>query len=286
MYNFKIETSSAIIVDLTNNERKYQIINISGLTPPSARINTADVVGMDGATFNSSKLNTRNIVITIRINGNVEENRQELYQYFRTKEYCKIYYQNRNRDVYIEGYVETFEGEIFSKSETMQISIICTNPYFKDTEIIIDDLTKVINRFIFPFNINLTEPIVISELEISKVTNIQNISESETGFIAEALFLGAANRLEIKNISTGETFIINYEFLKNDRLFINTNKGSKLVILIRDGVERNIISAIERGTTFFQLRIGDNYFSYLLDNGERDNLISLQFKHYNIYRGV
>lgn len=37
--------------------------------------------------------------------------------------------------------------------------------------------------------------------------------------------MGTVNKLEIRNIETGENFIIDYEFMKNDKLIINCNRG-------------------------------------------------------------
>lgn len=286
MFNLKIETFEKNIVELSYNESDYQITNITGLNPPNAQINKSSVSGMDGALFNSSKLDTRNIVITVKINGNIEKNRLFLYRCFRTKEYCKILYENGSRSVFIEGYVETLECDLFSKNEIAQISIICLNPYFKDLKMITDDISKIVKHFEFPFFININNPIPFSNLEINKVTNVVNSSESETGLIISATFLGNVDSFEIRNTKTGEKMFLNYPFIKNDILTINCNRGSKSIILSRDGIETNMFPYLVKGSIFFQLSIGDNYFSYLADDGNSDQLVTVLFKHYNVYRGV
>ena len=286
MFNLKIETFEKNIVELSHNEDNYQIINIIGLNPPNAQINNSPVAGMDGALFNSSKLDTRNIVITVKINGNVEKNRLFLYRCFRTKEYCKIFYENNSRNVFIEGYAEIVDCDLFSKNEIAQISIVCLNPYFKDLKMITDDISKIIKQFKFPFSINIDNPIPFSTLEVNKVTNVINSSESETGLIINATFLGSVDSFEIRNTKTGAKMLLTYSFLKNDILTINCNRGSKSIVLLRDGVETNLFPYLVRGSTFFQLNIGDNYFSYLADDGNSDQLVSVLFKHYNVYRGV
>ena len=103
MFAAKIQNASGDVMTLTGKEPKYQIIDIQGLNPPAAQINTSTIVGMDGAVFNSSKLQTRNLVLTIKINGDVELNRLRLYSYFRTKEWCKFYYTNDSLEVTIDG---------------------------------------------------------------------------------------------------------------------------------------------------------------------------------------
>ena len=114
MYTAKIENVNGEVMLLTNKESKYQVISITGLNPPKAQINTTPIVGLDGAKFNSSKLETRNIVITIRLNGDVEANRQALYNFFVTKKWCRFYYTNGSRNVYIDGYIDSVECDLFS----------------------------------------------------------------------------------------------------------------------------------------------------------------------------
>ena len=287
MYQAKIENSSGNIMTLTGVEPIYQIISITGLNPPSAQINTTTIVGLDGAVFNSSKLQTRNLVLTVKINGNVEQNRLLLYSYFKTKDWCKFYYTNESLDVSIEGYVESVECDLFTNSEIAQISILCPYPYFKSLSEILTDSSKSIPQFYFPFSINIGEPVVISTLDESSGIAVYNSSESETGVTVQINVLDACSSIEIKNITTGDDFEINFSFLENDTVIINTNKGQKSIKLIRAGVISNIFSALQPGSVFFQLAPGVNNFEYLVDNSAANNdEITITFRYYNIYRGV
>lgn len=299
MFEAKIENKKGNILTLTDRETDFQITSIIGLNPPSAQINTTNLAGIDGAKFNSSKLQTRQIVITLKLNGwgeTVENNRQLLYRYFPTKEWCKFYFKSDYRDVFIEAYVENFEDDLFEKHQTVQISLLCPQPYFKDIEQIIDDISKVISAFEFPFTFgsngakesdsNTDDAIPFSEIELNKITNVYNNSESETGVIIEIEILNNVNKIAIGNTQTGESMILEYEFLADDRIIIDTNKGQKSITLIRNGIRSNLFTAIQKGTKFFQLSQGDNFFTYLADDGASDTSINIVFKHYTVYRGV
>lgn len=287
MYQAKIENSSGNIMTLTGVEPVYQILSITGLNPPSAQINTTTIVGLDGAVFNSSKLQTRNLVLTIKINGNVEQNRLLLYSYFKTKDWCKFYYSNESLDVSIEGYVESVECDLFSNNELAQISILCPYPYFKSLSEILTDSSKSIPQFYFPFSININEPVIISTLDETSGIAVYNNSETETGLTVQINVLEACNSIEIKNITTGDDFEINFSFLANDTIIINTNKGQKSIKLIRAGVITNIFAALQQGSVFFQLSPGVNNFEYLVDNSAANNdEVTITFRYYNIYRGV
>ena len=284
MYKAKIENTNGNVMILTGKEAVYQIISIIGLNPPNAQINTSTIVGLDGAVYNSAKLETRNIVITVKINGDVERNRLELYQYFRTKEWCRFYYTNESRNVYIDGYVESVECDLFSNDEQAQISIICPYPYFSDLTEIVDDISNVVSLFTFPFSIN--EPIPFSNLRSDDVTNVFNTSESEVGVKIVIFFEDSVNTVLIQNIDTGEHITLSYSFQTGDVVTINTYKGQKSIKLQRNGTITNIFSSLQTGSTFFQLHAGSNLFDYLADYGESDDDVTVRFYHNNAYRGV
>lgn len=288
MFECKIENKRNNILTLTQNESNFQVYDIEGLNPPKAQINTSNIAGIDGTKFNSSKLEPRNIVIYIKLNGNVEANRIYLYSFFPTKEYCKIYYKNNSRDVYIEGYVETVEVTSFTNNEVMQVSILCPAPFFRGIDEIVDDISKAIGKFEFPFAINENAPIPFSTIDNSRITDVYNNSEVETGVIVEVNVRGAVNSLQIKNTETGESIKLNHNFIKNDKIIINTNKTQKSIKLIRNSIETNIFTSLQKGSTFFQLEIGDNYFSYIVNGSTSDDeeLVHIVFKHSTLYRGV
>lgn len=285
MYTAKIENSNGDILTLTGNEPVYQVLDIAGLNPPKAQINTSTIVGLDGAVFNSSKLETRNLVLTVKINGDIESNRQQLYNYFRTKGWCKFYFTNNNLDVSIEGYVESAECDLFTNDETAQISIICPYPYFKSLAETLQELSNINAMFTFPFTINLNNPVVISSYTTGGI-NVYNSSESDTGAIIEIDISNSVSSIELKNTTTGDDLILNYAFQAGDKVIINTNKGQKSISLIRSGVISNLFSSLQQGSVFFQLSAGSNFFEYLADNVATSTDIRVLFRYYNVYRGV
>ena len=286
MFTCTIENAFGTRVQLTNDETNYQILSIGGLNPPKVQLNHSTVAVLDGSRFNSARLNERNIVILLKLNGDVESNRLNMYQLFALKHECKFYYKNEHRNVYIAGRVESIECDYFTNKETMQISMICPFPYFKDIDIIVDDISKVIKKFEFPFSIEYDEPEIFSEIEVDKITDIFNMGESECGIIINIDFIGSVNQMKIINTGNGETFTVNHGFISGDNLVINTNKGEKSVVLTRNGAEINLFAKVARGSTFFNLNRGDNYFSYEADNGDHDQNVSIVYKHYTIYGGV
>ena len=286
MFTLTIENAFGSRVKLTQNESKYQVLDVGGLNPPKVQINRSTIGSLDGSKYNSSRLEERNIVITVKLNGDVEETRLGLYQLFSLKRECKIFYKNDRRDVYIAGYVESIECDYFTNDERMQISIVCPYPFFKTIDMVIDDISKVLRRFHFPFSIEYNDPIPFSEIEIDRITNVFNVGESECGIIIVVHFIGSVSKLNLLNTDTGESFTVQHGFIADDDVVINTNKGEKAVKLIRDSVESNLFAKVTRGSTFFNLRQGDNRFSYFADDGDHDSNVMVVYKHYTIYGGV
>ena len=285
MYTLKVENTLKNILRLTQNENDFQVLNVEGLNPPPAQLNRSKAAGMDGSKFNSATLDERNLVLTVKLRGNIERNRQRLYSMFPTKEWCKIYYTNGSLSVFIEGYAEVVECGLFTSNEVMQISIICTNPYFKSLDEIVEDLSRHVELFEFPFAIN-SEGMEFSTIETSLIHNVYNSSESETGVNIVVEVLRPISKISIIGVTYGETFTINHAFQVGDTLRINTNKGEKSVTLLRQGTEINIFSSIEKGSTFFVLRRGDNIFTYSANNDNDNDAVTVKFKFHKLYRGV
>ena len=104
--------------------------------------------------------------------------------------------------------------------------------------------------------------------------------------IVQIDFLGVVNKIVIKNTEAGEKIELKYDFKENDKVIINTNRGNKSINLIRDGINYNIFNTLQKGSVFLQLDTGDNFFSYIVDEGDGDSKVDIKFKHYLLYGGV
>lgn len=300
MFTLKVENKAGSIFELTHDEGNYQIIHIEGLNPPNARINSSEVAGMDGSIFGSSKLEERNVVITIKINGDVETNRLFLYRYFRTKQWCKLYYKNEHRDVYIEGYVETIECDHFELGQQMQVSVICHDPHFKALSEIVTDISQTISAFEFPFSFGgngasidpdptTDDAIPFSEIIQNRVTNVINEGETESGLIIDLVATGTVVNPVIFDANDSSRHMKLAQTMNvGDEIIIDTRKGHKSVVLVSGGVRANIIRKLTPVggvfPTWFQLAVGDNEFTYSADSGEE--FLEIVFRHNLLFEGV
>lgn len=282
MYTLIVENERGEQLELTHNEN-YDVLEVDGLNPPTAAINTVEIANVDGARFNSSRIETRNIVIRLNIKPPIETNRIALYKYFRVKKYIKIYYQNEHRDVFTEGYIETFENSLFGMLQQPQISIICPNPFWKSTSETQVEFSNTTALFEFPFLIP-SEGIEFSRIERLTTTYI-NTGEVETGAIIK--FYATSNQIlnpVFYNRTTGKFFGLNFDMYEGDVITVNTQQGEKSATLLRDGVITNILSLRQNGSSWITFEPGENEISYGADNGQ--NSLNVTVTAIQKYEGV
>lgn len=232
-YNQQIQLTGSASIKLTQ---------VTGLTPPKANVNTSALATKDGSIFNSSRVQNRNIVLTIYPAKSIEQTRVDLYKYFKTKHPIKLKIQTATRRVWIEGRIESMEGDLFAKSQKIQISIICPDPYFKS------ETTTVV-----AFE-NLT-------------ADMNNQSDDETGVVVELTATGAAQGITITNTTTGESFTTNQQMAQGDKIILNTRRGEKSLVLVAGGTTTNIINTMEPGSDWFSLIPGHNIFTIQAEAG-------------------
>lgn len=260
VFDLSVKNISGDTLQLTRNSN-YAITGVTGLTPVAANINTSTAGINDGVLYNSARLGYRNIVITLYLTNDIEKNRIKLYDFFQTKQFCTLYFSNDSRNVSISGYVETFECDLFSVSETLQISIICPNPYFK----------------------NVSE-IVNSGLEETTTIIILNNGDVTTGMDISINFTGDVTNPVIRNAVTGEFYRLNRSFISGDKVTINTRNGEKSVILTQSDVNINIINAVDAASVWLQLQHGNNELHFNADSGTEN--MTMTFTHTDLFVGV
>lgn len=280
MYDLSVKNASGDILRLTRSN-SYAITGVTGLTPVAANINTSTAGINDGVLYNSARLDYRNIVLTIRFTQDVEKNRIRLYNYFQTKQFCTLYFSNDTRDVYISGYVETFECDLFTLGQSAQISIICPNPYFKNVSETVNGGSAVTAAFEFPKAFTNVE---FSTETANTTVTIPNNGDISAGMDIAINFTGNVSIPVIRNAKTGEFFRLNRDFVEGDKISINTRNGEKSVTLTRLGVDFNIINSLDAAASWLQLRRGNNDFYYSASSG--GNNMQITFTHTDLFAGV
>lgn len=266
MFTLKAENNRGEVLTLTQN-KNYVVTLIEGITGLQGEVNTSKRIGRDGSRKNSARAGERNIVIHIKPQFPVEENRQRLYKFFRAGREVRLYFENKHRSVYIDGTVETSpDGSLFELSQTLQVSIICPNPYFYDVDERVQSASRIEPSFEFPFSIEASG-IPFSEIIKENMIIITNDGDVEFGFTVEITCSGQVVNPRIYKAETGEFFGISTTINEGDKVILNTISGERSITLVRNGISSNIINSIEQGSKWFTMDAGDNIFAWECESG-------------------
>lgn len=268
---------------LTGLHSAYQV-TYAGFGPVDADV-VSKALGMaDGDKITSARRGKRNAVLYVTINGNVEENRLRLYRFFTPGHTVRLYYQNGSRDVYTEGTVEEAPVDQFTQKQTVQISILCPSPYWVGAQEIVKDISNVVDGFSFPFAIE-APGVEFSTLVSNDYADMFNSGDEPTGFTATIFARENVTGPVIYNAITNEAFRVTGVLEKGHTLTITTSTGNKGITITNPaGVVVNALHRKQAGSTWLQLRAGDNYIAYAAESGAEAMLVTL--RHNNLYVGV
>ncbi len=275
----KIENDRGEVLDFSASPR--YVAMLTGTGPPAATINRAKVSVADGTRYNSATVGERELLLTIYILRDIARARLNLYRFIATKSHVKIYYQADGLEVYIEGYVETAEVNPWEENQNVQVSIICPMPFWQDVASTYTDASQVSRLFEFPFAIG-EEGIELSTTDLASSTLIENGGTVETGVTFVITATVRSTNPRVHNLSTGEYIGVHATLEPGDQLEICTVTGSKRVTHIRNGVRTNYINTVMVGSSWLQMVVGANEYSYTVDAGECE----LGIYHTNMYTGV
>lgn len=284
-------------------ESGFLIVSITGLGPSKGTINTTEVSTNDGSLYNSARLNQRNIVMdllfTETVKGEtIEDIRQKSYKYFPMKGRLELLIETDNRLVSTNGYVESNEPNIFAEREGTQISIICPDPYFYsagEDGVVTTTFYGLVSIFEFPFsNESVTEPLIVfGEIQDKTENVIPYYGNAEIGVTIKIHALGEVGNITMYNTRTRETMRIVVDrlveltgsgIIEGDDIIIDTNRGNKSIILIRDGNTTNILNCLDKNTDWIHLANGDNIFAFTAESGISN--MQLLVENRVIYEGV
>lgn len=117
-----------------------QVLDVQGVEPVNAAINTSPFGSVDGEDYVGSSVGKRNIILVLHPNPDwmtwtYEKLRKLVYSYFMPKMRIRLVFESDDTvPVEISGYVEGIAPNIFTKDPEYHISIICPQPYFTALE--------------------------------------------------------------------------------------------------------------------------------------------------------
>lgn len=246
-----------------------QIRGITGLDPVKATINTAPFGSVDGAAYTGSDVDTRNIVLTLHPNPDwknwtFEELRRLLYSYFMPKLLTRlVFYSDDIPPVEIFGYIEDMNVNPFASDLEIQVSIICTDPYF-----------------------TTVDPIVVTGTSTGPVKTITYNGTIETGMNVQVTKQAdpppSLITVSVRDSSTPFTVLAGVSSTMDFEM--SSISGNKYVrnVNLSSGVITNLLSSVQAGSAWPTLQPGDNHFAVLTNGGSQD----WRLTYYEKYGGL
>ena len=267
-----------------NKNADIKIIDIEGIEASSYTINTISSE-QDGAIVTSTKIEPREITITgdIEKDKNETGNRDKLIRFFNPKVTGELYITRNNVERKIQYRVSSLDFATNKLFEYIQFTLVLEStedPYFEDANNRGNNLTLISPQFTFPLVIMQERKKIMGYKVYKPYMPLVNDGDKETGL--EIVI--TASRGQMKNIkltlNDNEYMKVNVTLNQWDVLTINTNARKKSVTL--NGT--NIISKIDRNSTFFSIGIGKSILKYECDDGTTN--IDINVKFYRKFLGV
>lgn len=265
------------------------ITALSGLGAPDANVNMTDYAVIDGALYNSSRAQKRNITMTIQpLKPNFEQNRHKVYALFPVKKKVRLLIEAETRTCYIDGYVETCDANVYSTRGQIAVSILCPDPYFREPGTTRSMYYRAAPVFHFPIG-TLTNPPPYELGVLSdnyQVINIDYEGDADTGVMLYLDMDGQVGDITITNSSTHETMRIDADRVAvmtgqalgvGDAIEISTFPGDKFINLVRAGESINLISALDKDSDWLSLTVGNNQFAYTAVSGKENIVVRVEY---------
>lgn len=301
-------SNNKLEMELTNPEKSgFTIRKIDGIGPTKSNINIYDVPSIDGGLFNSARTQARNIVLTLgymwittddHTTPLIEDARHLSYKFFPLKRKIRLEFVTDYRTLYIDGYIESNEPNIFSKDETTTISVMCPDPnfYASDTEYGYINYTDQ-NELEFPFD-STAGDIELSSIPKTDSCVIDYTGDNITGVIAELYFCHHFNMSQeitmsfINDIQSTDIIInpskvlrtTSYKIKEGTRILINGKPGQKSVKYQMYDEYFNVFNAITLKDDWPTLYPGRN--SIILKAGGSTDAIKGRIIYNTLYDGV
>lgn len=255
-----------------------QIRNIDGLGPVKAAVNTTQYGSVDGEFYTGSYVGARNIVLTVGLNPSwadqtFESLRRILLGYFLPGAPIKLVFTSTHMpQVKIEGFVESFEPNIFSKDPEIQVSIICPKPYF--VAVAQSAITGVTTAFT---DTTLTEIDYDGDVEVGYVMDFSIQAGGATLSNGEVRIVNntpSVQLLSVKNVNVDSTHSVR----------VSTVQGAKFArqIPLPSGNYTNVLGKVVPGSIWAPILKGVNYLQVMSSNPGQTWTLS----YYALYGGL
>jgi len=283
MKSIKCVNSNGIAAVFTydHDSTEYFLVSLDGVYSIRNTINTTKNATSDGSNYSGEGLEQRNIVITANIIRNYRENRDILSRVFKVHSEGTFYHTEEGETRKIEYRVESIDFSETGVIRPVTISLICPDPYFKDSEVTNIDMSSWEDDFEMEFELS-EDGIEFGIRKKDEIKVVDNDSTTDVGIILTIIADGEVINPAILNVTTGESLKLLCTMLPEDKITITTEQGNINVLLTRNGTEIDYNYTVDEDNEgYIQLQSGRNYINYTAEEGTE--YMNVSFKYENSY---
>lgn len=251
----------------------FKLTNVDGLTTANIELSSSTVASMDGDVINNERTTPRGIIIDLAIEGaDVEAKKRYILKYIKPKQKARLRWTQNDREIEIEGVVESIEMPRFTNAVIMQVSLYCSQPYWQDIDFVVQEISDILNLHYFTDSANdmlyfPEEGIVFGEYDSTKTKTFFNDGDVAVGMEIHITALGTVTNPILYN-ADGQFFGINTTMQSGDEIVVSTVKGKKTVYKNGD----NVLADVKPRSTWLQLEVGENEFTINSDDDVVGNM--------------
>ncbi len=261
-----------------HDNTEYFLVSLDGVYEIKNAISTTRNATTDGSSYAGEALEERNIVITANIRRRYLENRDYLSRVFKIHSEGTFYHTEGGQTRKIRYRVESLDVAEKGIIRPATISLVCTDPYFTESEPTHVEMASWDNNFEFPLEI----PEEGMEFGVRSKETIKVVDNNSTTAIGIKMTIIADDIVvnpSVMNVTTGETLKLLCTMLPDDRIIITTEQGKIDVVLIRgdERIDYNY-TVDEDNEGYVQLETGRNYINYKADEGGDNMNVNFDFE--------
>ena len=248
----------------------YLISKPTGIDAVSVSISEAQGIGQTGTTIRSANVQSRPVNISgIIVGGAQAEKKERLLEVVRPdlggKLFCNDYYLECRP-------TETPTIDAKAAMAKFQFSLLAPYPYWMKSENAYAALSGVEKRFKFPWNIS--RPYRFGEVVVKKFISIHNSGQLGIPYTVTFTALDVVENPQIIDARTNNYLLVNKSMVAGERLVVEITHDRVYVTSSVDGECRG---ALDLGSKFWRLRVGDNSIKPEATSGKNNLQVSIDY---------
>ncbi len=273
--------STLALLELDVTETPYYVLESVDWGQIAASHHSYKYVNQVGVTIVNTSLETRDVEIIGWIIGDTEQGMESrkrvLNRFVNPQQFINLKYKEYDLDFKPTKSIQ-YTPNISDNNEILckfKITGIAADPLFRDTKETLRTGAVVHGMFHFPLMIDAMDSgyptIMFGYKEPSLLISVYNKGDVVTGFKIIFKAKGTVVNPMLLDVNTQQFIKINKTLVDEEEVIISTVTGKKRITGVLNGEESNYYKYKDLMSSWLELRIGDNVYSFDADEGI-DNL--------------